>query len=65
MGISHFQLMLVYAFLLSAYFALLWRRDRKQQLKLFGQIFLGLVLGGLAVAWAMYPFPSGPPVPFP
>ena len=57
--------MLVYAFLLSAYFALLWRRDRKRQLKLFTQIFLGLVLGGLAAAWAMYPFPSGPPTPFP
>ena len=65
MYISHFQLMLVYAFLLSAYFALLWRRERRDQIKLFAQIFIGLIGGGLVVAWLMYPFPSGPPAPFP
>ena len=65
MRISHFQLMVVYALLLSAYFSVLWRRERRQQLKLFAQIFFGLVLGGLAVAWLMYPFPSGPPTPLP
>lgn len=64
-GVSHFQLMLAYAFLLSAYFAILWRRRRGEQLKLFAQIFFGLVLGGLLVAWLMYPFPAGPPQPIP
>jgi hypothetical protein len=62
---SHFVLMVVYALLLSAFLALLWRRGARAQLKLFAQLFLGLVLGGLAVAWLMYPFPSGPPLPGP
>ena len=29
------------------------------------QLFLGLVGGGLLVAWLMFPFPGGPPTPFP
>lgn len=62
---SHFLLMVVYAFLVSAFFAVLWRRDRKAQIKLFLQIFLGMVGGGLLVAWLMYPFPAGPPAPIP
>ena len=60
---SHLFLMLLYAFLLGIFFAALWRRRPAGQIKLFLQIFLGLVLGGLAVAWLMYPFPSGPPTP--
>lgn len=62
---SHFLLMVVYAFLVSAFFAVLWRRDRKAQIKLFLQIFLGMVGGGLLIAWLMYPFPAGPPAPIP
>ena len=62
---SHFLLMTLYAFILSAFFALLWRRTSKNQLRLFLQLFLGLVGGALALAWLMYPFPSGPPTPIP
>lgn len=62
---SHFLLMVVYAFLISTFFAVLWRRQRKEQLRLFLQLFLSLVVGGLVIAWLMYPFPSGPPAPFP
>ena len=62
---SHFDLMVAYALLLSAYFAILWRRERREQWKLFFQLFLGLVIGGIAVAWLMFPFPSGPPQPIP
>jgi len=62
---SHLLLMTVYACLLSVFFSVLWRRHRGAQLKLFAQLFLGLMLGGIAVAWLMYPFPSGPPTPFP
>jgi hypothetical protein len=62
---SHFLLMLVYALLVSAFFALLWRRERGERVKLFLQIFLSMVVGGILVAWLMFPFPSGPPVPFP
>ncbi len=65
MPVSHGLLMLLYAFLVSCFFAVLWKRDRGQQVKLFLQIFLGMVGGALLLAWLMYPFPSGPPTPFP
>lgn len=61
--LSHFLLMVLYALLVSLFFTLLWRRGRREQSKLFLQIFLGMVGGGLLVAWLMYPFPSGPPTP--
>ena len=63
--LSHFLLMVLYALIVSVFFSLLWRRGRKEQIRLFLQIFLGRVGGGLLVAWLMYPFPSGPPAPIP
>lgn len=65
MPVSHFLLMVLYALIVSLYFALLWKRDRRGQLQLFLKIFVGMVGGGLLLAWLMYPFPSGPPTPFP
>lgn len=62
---SHFLLMLLHALLVSSFFSLLWRRGKRDQLKLFVQIFAGMVGGGLLVAWLMYPFPSGPPAQYP
>jgi len=62
---SHFFLMVLYALLLSVFFSVLWRRRFREQVKLFLQLFLGMVGGGLLVAWLMYPFPSGPPAPIP
>lgn len=63
--LSHFFLMVLYALVVSLFFTLLWRRDRKEQVRLFLQLFLGMVGGGLLVAWLMYPFPPGPPAPIP
>ena len=63
--LSHFLLMVLYALIVSLFFTLLWRRGRKEQIKLFLEIFLGMVLGGLVVAWLMYPFPPGPPARIP
>jgi cytochrome bd-type quinol oxidase subunit 2 len=63
--LSHFLLMVLYALIVSLFFTLLWRRERKEQIKLFLQIFIGMVGGGLLVAWLMYPFPAGPPAPIP
>ena len=63
--VDHFLLMVLYALLVSLFFTLLWRRERREQVKLFLQIFLGMVGGGLLVAWLMYPFPAGPPAPIP
>ena len=62
---SHLLLMSVYALLVSAFFSLLWRRGARQRLRLFLQLFVGILGGGLLLAWIMYPFPSGPPTPFP
>ncbi|HEY3202697.1 MAG TPA: hypothetical protein VGL03_03455 [Thermoanaerobaculia bacterium] len=55
---DHFLIMTLYALLVSAFFALLWRETRRERLRLFGILLASLVLGGLAVAWLMYPFPS-------
>jgi cytochrome bd-type quinol oxidase subunit 2 len=63
--LSHFLLMVVYALLVSLFFTALWRRERREQVVLFLQLFLGMVGGGLLAAWLMYPFPSGPPAPIP
>lgn len=62
---SHFLLLVLYSFLVSVFFAVLWRRTLRDQAVLFLQLFLGMVLGGLALAWLMYPFPPGPPQPIP
>ena len=62
---SHFLLMVLYALILSLFFTALWRRDRKGQVRLFLQLFLGMVVGGLLIAWLMKPFPPGPPSPIP
>jgi hypothetical protein len=56
--VDHFLIMTVYALLVSIFFAFLWRNERRERLVLFGKIFAALVVGGLAVAWLMYPFPS-------
>ncbi len=63
--LSHFFLMVLYSLLVSVFFTLLWRRERKEQVRLFLQLFLGMVGGGLIIAWLMYPFPQGPPAPIP
>lgn len=62
---SHFLLMVLYSFLVSVFFAALWRREPRDQAILFLQLFVGMVVGGLLLAWLMYPFPSGPPAPIP
>lgn len=63
--LSHLGLMLLYALLVSVFFAALWRREPRDQMRLFVQLFLGMVVGALLIAWLMYPFPAGPPTPFP
>jgi len=62
---SHFALMTLYAALLGLFFSTLWRRERPAQIKLFLQIFLGLVGGAIALGWLMYFLPTGPPAAIP
>jgi cytochrome bd-type quinol oxidase subunit 2 len=54
---SHMVLMFLYALLVGAFFALLWKHDRSGRIRTFLIIFLSLFFGGIAVGWAMYPFP--------
>ncbi len=53
--------MLIYAAQISLFFAVLWRRGAKAQGRLFLQLFVCLMAGGLALAWLLYPMPMGPP----
>ncbi|MDY7095276.1 MAG: hypothetical protein SX243_20050 [Acidobacteriota bacterium] len=62
---SHFGLMVLYALLVSLFFAGLWRYEWRGRIKLFLQIFLGLLGGGLLLAFLMFPFPAQPPASFP
>ncbi|MCP4203010.1 MAG: hypothetical protein GY769_13895 [bacterium] len=61
MPVNHVLLMTVYALIVSTFFAFLWRRTRAARIRLFVQLFIGLMGGGILLAWLMYPFPSGPP----
>lgn len=62
MPVNHLLLMTLYALIVSTFFAFLWRKTRAQRLRLFLQLFVGLLGGGILLAWLMFPFPSGPPV---
>ena len=54
---SHLLHMLVYATLVSAFFALLVRRTPREQLRLGLTLWLAMVGGALLLAYVMYPFP--------
>lgn len=54
---NHMVLMFIYAVLASAFFALLWRNERPQRIRLFFIIFCSLFLGGIVVGWLMFPAP--------
>jgi cytochrome bd-type quinol oxidase subunit 2 len=57
---DHFLLMTIYAFLISAFFGLLWREGRRERVRFFIFLFLALELSAVAVGWLMYPFPGHP-----
>lgn len=61
MPINHVLLMTLYAVIVGCFFAFLWRSDRAGRLRLFLQLVIGLLGGGILVSWVMYWFPSGPP----
>lgn len=55
--LNHVTLMILFALVVSAVFACLGKDTLRQRL-LFGLwLFLGLVVGGLALGWLMFPFP--------
>jgi hypothetical protein len=55
---SHLLHMLVYATLVSTFFALLVRQTPRAQLRLGVMLWLAMVGGALFLAYLMYPFPG-------
>jgi len=54
---NHLVLMFIYALATGTYFALLWKQTRRDRVIFFLKVFVGLFIGGIALAWVMYPFP--------
>ncbi len=54
---DHLLLLLWHAFLVSTFFAFLWRTGRTERLKLFLKTLVIMVVGGTFIGWLMYPFP--------
>ncbi|HPR65423.1 MAG TPA: hypothetical protein PK014_14540 [Thermoanaerobaculia bacterium] len=54
---SHILYMVIFSLLTSAFFAIFWREERREMVKLFLKILAYMVLGGIAVAWLMYLLP--------
>lgn len=51
---SHLGVMLLFAAAVAVVFSVIMRDDGGEQFRLAGQIFGGLVGGGLVVGWVMY-----------
>ena len=53
----HIVLMFLYAIATALFFTLLWKQGRRERIRFFFFVFLALFVGGIALAWVMYPFP--------
>jgi hypothetical protein len=49
--------MFFYAVLTGLFFSLLWKNTREERIRFFVVVFASLFIGGIALAWLMYPFP--------
>ena len=54
---NHIVLMVLYAIVTGLFFTLLWKKERGEQIRFFLFVAIGLVIGGIALGWVMYPFP--------
>jgi hypothetical protein len=54
---NHIVLMFYYAVACGGFFALLWKNTRREQVFFFLRVFISLFVGGIVLAWVMYPFP--------
>lgn len=55
--ISHFLLLVLFAFLVSIVFAVLMRDEPRQQIRTAGLMFGGFVATAVLFGWLMYPLP--------
>ena len=55
--ISHFLLLVLFAFLVSIVFAVLIRDDPREQIRTAGKMFAGFVATAVLLGWLMYPLP--------
>jgi hypothetical protein len=55
--ISHFLLLVLFAFLVSIVFAVLMRDEPRQQIRTAGLMFGGFVATAVLLGWLMYPLP--------
>ncbi len=55
MNLSHFQAMLLFAFVISLAFAFLTKRKLAERVRYALWAFLAFLLVGVAIAWLMYP----------
>ena len=54
---SHLFLMALHALLVGVFFAFLTRERTLDRVRVFSLVFFGMLLGALALAWFMYPYP--------
>jgi cytochrome bd-type quinol oxidase subunit 2 len=54
---NHIFLMFLYALATALFFTLLWKNERREQIRFFLFVFLSLFVGGIVLGWVMYPFP--------
>ena len=55
--LSHVFHLVVYSGIIATFFAVLTRRDRREQLRFAGFVWLGMAGGVLLLAYLMLPFP--------
>jgi hypothetical protein len=54
---SHFLLMILFACFVSVVFAVLARDTPREQWRVGGRLFGGLLAAGIVLGWLMFPFP--------
>ncbi len=56
--LNHISLMILFAVVVAVVFACLGKDSIAERLRFGLWLFLGLLLGGLALSWLMFPFPG-------
>ena len=55
-GLTHFQALVFFAFVVSVTFAFLSKREAAERAKYFAWAFLTFLLVAIGIGWLMYPF---------